>query len=165
MNYRFARFFVVGLVNTAVNFLILNLAFYVLGQGKIKSIFIATSVALTVSFIMNRGFVFNARIVKAKYQILPFVIITAIGSLGIQSLVYIIVIHLIRGHEWLVGDTVRLLTGLKLSNDFIAINTSAGVGSLATMLWNYNGYRLFAFNQARPRYERIESNEKENSRP
>lgn len=148
------------MTNTIVNFAVLNLSFYILGQGKIISSVIATGCAFLCSFILNRSFVFRAREVKASRQILPFVIITAIGSLGLLNLVYVITLYMLQGHEWLIGDTVTLLTGLRLSSDFILINTSAVMGSLVTMLWNYNGYRLFVFGAPRPKYERIEADAK-----
>src|SRR5260221_273807 len=97
ISFRIARFAVAGAGNTAFNFLVLNLVFYGLHQGKLVSSIIATSCAVAFSFALNRSFVFldGARPVRKFGR---FVIVTALGVLLVQNTVYALGVVLLRGH-------------------------------------------------------------------
>jgi putative flippase GtrA len=127
---RVARFALVGLGNTSVNFIILNLVVFGLHLNRIVSSIIATSCAITFSFVMNRGFVFNDR-ARPFRKFLNFTVVSAIGVLAIQTSVYALCVWLFSSHT--------------VSN-FVTINLSNLIASLCVMFWNYNGYRLFVFN-------------------
>jgi putative flippase GtrA len=146
--FRVARFALAGILNTAVNFVILNLAFYGLHQGKLASSFIATSCAVAFSFVLNRNFVFVDKERPAK-KLALFLIVTISGVLVIQNSVYALGIELLHHHELAISDIAYGLTHVRLSRDFIAINLSNVIASLAVMIWNYNGYRIFVFHGER----------------
>ena len=142
---RVARFIVVGVTNTAISFGVLNLAFYKLHQGKIVSSIIATTCAVTFSFILNRHFVFSDKSRRLHQQAVPFVLVTLIGSVLILNTVYIVTIKLLNGHETFLIDLAKTITGIKFSKNFVDINFATVVGAAAALTWNYNGYRLFVF--------------------
>ena len=142
--FRLVRFILVGVGNTALNFLILNFAFYELNQSKIVSSFIATACAVAFSFILNRNFVFVDKTRPAR-QLIMFIVVTVSGVLLVQNSVYALGISLLRGHEAHIASLLRSLTGIQFSHDFIDINLSNVVASLFVMAWNYNGYRIFVF--------------------
>lgn len=150
---RIARFIVVGVLNTAISFGILNLAFYKFHQGKIVSSIIATSCALAVSFVLNRNYVFADKSKRAHKQLLPFVAITVSGSLLVLNAVYILSLKLLSGHETLIIDAAKALSGVTLSANFVDINLSTVFGAVAALLWNYNGYRMFVFASQKPSSE------------
>lgn len=142
---RIIRFIVVGTCNAAISFGILNLAFYKFDQSKIMASIIATTCALIFSFIMNRNFVFADKTKKIHQQVPIFVIVTISGSLIILNLVYILSLKVLNGHEYLIIDPIKSLTGIVLSKSFIEINVSTIIGAIVALFWNYNGYRWFVF--------------------
>lgn len=145
-SYRVLRFGIVGVANTLLNFIILNLAFYKLGVGKITANIIATCCALVFSFILNRKFVFAHKGHWLK-SFITFAVVTAIGTLIINNGVYILALAALKNHvshdvsSWISG------MGLKLSPDFIDINGSAIIATLFSMVWNYTGYRKIVFTE------------------
>ena len=134
---RVARFAIVGLANTIVNFAVLNFAVFGLHLNKIVASIIATACAIIFSFIMNRSFVFNDR-ERPFRKFLIFTVVAASGVLAIQTTVYSLCVLLLRNH---------------VADDFAVINVSNLVASLCVMLWNYNGYRLLVFNNNGARLE------------
>ena len=145
---RVMRFVVVGITNAMINFGVLNLAFYVLHQPKIISSIISTTCALIFSFILNRGFVFVDKTKRMHRQLPAFVIVTVIGSILILNTVYIISLAILNGHNLFIIDTVKTLTGLSLSRNFVDINLSTVFGAIVAMVWNYNGYKWFVFRES-----------------
>lgn len=140
---RLTRFVVVGLGNTALNFLVLNFAFYALHQSKLRASLIATSCAVALSFVLNRNFVFMDK-TRPLRQLVLFVLVTVGGVLVVQNSVYALGIAALRGHEaWLLGSLRGI--GLHVSRDFVDINLSNCLASLVVMVWNYNGYRWLVF--------------------
>jgi putative flippase GtrA len=139
------RFALIGICNATISFGILNLAFYRFNQTKIVSSIIATSCALIFSFIMNRGFVFGDKTRRVHQQLPIFVIVTISGSLLVLNLVYILALNLLNGHEHLIIDSVKTLTSLSLTKNFVDINLSTVIGAVAALFWNYNGYKWFVF--------------------
>lgn len=139
-----ARFGAVGIINTAVNFAVLNFAFYALHQNRYMASVIATGVAVLVSFSLNRSFVFgsNGRPVQ---QLLLFVAVTLSGVLLVQNLVYAAASNVIDGHAEGLVQLIQSVSGLQLAASFVTINLSNVLGALGAMAWNYNGYRLFVF--------------------
>ncbi len=148
LQYRILRFAAVGIINTSINFLILNFSFYRLGLGKIAANVVATSVALIISFVLNREFVFIHRGHWIK-QFLTFALVTAIGTLVINNAVYILALSVLKGHfSYDVSNWLRD-AGIKLSRDFIEINCSALIATVFSMVWNYTGYRKVVFREAK----------------
>jgi putative flippase GtrA len=148
VTFRIARFSAAGLINTATNFAVLNVAFYVLHQNKFTSIVIATSCAIAVSFILNRSFVFKDK-AQPTEKLARFVAVSVVGIFLVQNSVYALCIVLLRNHESGVIDVIKSITGYRVSNDFVDVNLSNLIASFGVMFWNYNGYKLFVFNGRR----------------
>ncbi len=150
VGFRITRFVAVGILNTGINFAILNIAFYGLHEAKLVSSFMATSVAVLCSFVLNRYFVFkhNGHIGK---QMLRFFIVTAVGVLLIQNLIYAIALHLLGFHEAGIISFVYSLVKIKVASSFVDVNLSNLVASMVVMIWNYNGYRLHVFKGVKSR--------------
>lgn len=145
--FRLTRFVIVGLVNTLINFLILNVSFYALNQSKLVSSFIATSCAMLVSFLLNRVFVFVDK-EKPAQKFVAFLAVTFTGTLLVQNSVYFIGISTLGDFSKYVAGVANLGL-LNTSSDFMLINLSNAIASFAVMLWNYNGYRILVFNGKR----------------
>src|SRR5579875_3213890 len=82
-----ARFFIVGVGNTLLNFLVLNAVFYGFGFSKLWSSIIATSCAMFVSFFLNRSYVFKDKRRTIRQAVL-FLIVTTTGVMLIQNGVF-----------------------------------------------------------------------------
>ena len=153
--FRLVRFLIVGAGNTAVNFAVLNFAFYGLHQGKLVSSFVATACAVVFSFILNRAYVFVDKDRPAK-KLALFIIVTVSGVMLIQNSVYDVGIHLLHGHELGVINAIHSIIGVHLSSNFVDVNLSNLVASILIMFWNYNGYRVLVFRGKRHGDEIIE---------
>jgi putative flippase GtrA len=155
-SFRITRFGLAGLINTVVNFTVLNISFYWLHQNKFVSIVIATSCAIAVSFILNRNFVFLDKTQPAK-KLTRFILVSVIGVFLIQNAVYALCVLLLQDRTAAISSTIRDVTGYQVDRDFIDVNLSNLIASLAVMVWNYNGYSLFVFNSKRRSSGGIES--------
>lgn len=141
-----ARFVYVGLANAAVSFGLLNLAYYHLHVTKVSASIVSTSCAMLFSFILNRHFVFDDTTKRLHHHALLFILVTVTGSLLVLNGVYIVTLHLLSGHATQLADLSQQLTGIRIAPSLIEINLSTVVGAIATMFWNYNGYRRIVFN-------------------
>lgn len=153
--FRINRFAVAGAINTATNFAVLNFMYYVLHQNKMTSIMVATSCAIAVSFMLNRNFVFmdKERPIKRLPQ---FLAVSIIGVFLIQNSVYALCIIVLHNHEAGIAGIIQNATSFRLSDSFISVNLSNVIASLAVMVWNYNGYRIFVFKGKRLGNEIVE---------
>jgi putative flippase GtrA len=147
-SHRIPRFAVVGIANAAVSLGLLNLLFFGLNFSKIAASLVSTACAVLCSFWLNRNFVFADKSKRAHQQILPFVLITLSGTLGVLNLVYISSVALLEHHSLWIVQTVHMVTGLHLAQSLIEINLSTVIGAIVAMIWNYNGYKLFVFKDA-----------------
>ena len=144
VGFRVTRFLLAGAVNTAVNFAVLNLAFYGLHQNKLVASLIATLCAVLCSFALNRSYVFMDKERPARKFGL-FVLVTAGGVLLIQNSVYTLCVALFHNHEAGVIASIHTVATLHFSPDFVDVNLSNLIASFVVMFWNYNGYKLFVF--------------------
>lgn len=145
LSHRVARFVLVGFANASISFGLLNLMYYQFNQSKIVSSIISTSCALLFSFVMNRGFVFGDKTRPPLQQLPAFIAVTISGSLIVINIVYVLFLGLIDGHEQLIINPLKSVTGIELSKSFVDINLSTVAGALVAMFWNYNGYKWFVF--------------------
>ena len=129
--WQLAKFGLVGVLNTAIDFGILNylsvFAGVTSGVGLIPIKAVSFSVALVNSYFWNKGWVFEG---KKKANPVSFAIVSALG----------IVIN--------VGTVVVLTTVIGAPGNIspsLWLNI-ANVGATAlSMVWNYMGYKLVVF--------------------
>lgn len=127
------RYLLVGGFNTLVDIAILMSLTSLLGINKYYSNLVSSSVAMTVSFFLNRKVTFRDSRTINKKQISIFVGINIIGA-------------------WLIQPTVLFLSGLLdisskisiINNDLeLIIDKSLAIG--VALIWNYLMYRKFVF--------------------
>jgi len=150
---RVGRFGLVGIVNTLIDFAILNVVSRVFGLSDLAANIPATTVAMVFSFFANRTFVFRANRSKADRaytyrQALRFFAFTAFGLYGIQSgIIYLF------EHVWTtpVGVGVYVAQSLGLlelvDKKFIVTNGVKLVATAASLIWNYVMYKRFVFKE------------------
>ncbi len=140
------RFAAVGLVNTIVDFIVLNVLVFGIGLNKLPANMISVSVAITVSYLLNHAVVFKqvGDGSDHKRRITLFVLITLTGAFVIQNVVIYLFAHVITFPAAIVQSITDAL-GLNLSTAFVILNTAKLAATVCTMAWNYLLYRKFVF--------------------
>ena len=134
---RFAKFLVVGTMNTAIDWGILNILLMtsrtetVLGFAICK--IIGFTVAMTNSYILNKKLVFQDNQKVSAKQASVFVMVNLIG-LAINVSIAVAVLTACRG--FLVPGQWQFL---------ICSNLGAAIATIASLLWNFWGYRRLVF--------------------
>ena len=121
------RFIVVGIANTAIDFIVL-LTLTALGIELIIANIISTSAALSFSFFANRSFTF-ASTGKKRSQILRFLLVTLVGLWVLQPVILLILVPPL---ETIFGTQISIVLA-KL------------VATVVSMTWNYLLYDLLVF--------------------
>ncbi len=141
--FQFVKCASVGVSNTLVDFVILNILMWATGiyKGKYISILIGISFcfAVTNSFIWNKKWTFKNKSISPKdlrKQIITFLVIS-LGGLVIKTYSASFVIN-----------NVQIVPLFNIS-ETIWIKLWANVGNasavLLTMIWNFVGYKLIVF--------------------
>lgn len=129
------RFGGVGILNTVIDFLILNLLTHIFGVGGDGgyrfTLFkvISFSVAVFNSYLLNKRWVFR-HISKHSWK-------EGLSFLGV-SLVGLII-------NTVISTIIFKLLTFQGVESFIAVNSGALVGTLFVLIWNYSGYQRFVF--------------------
>jgi putative flippase GtrA len=129
--WQLAKFGLIGVLNTAIDFGILNLmsgmAGVTSGVGLIPIKAISFSIALINSYFWNKGWVFEG---KKKANPLTFAIVSTLGLIINVGTIYIL--------TTIIGAPGNMSPALWLN--------IANVGATGlSMVWNYLGYRLVVF--------------------
>ena len=131
--WQFAKFALVGVLNTAIDFGILNLIVFLTGVTQGIGIFfiaaISFSVATTNSYFWNREFTFGSK-KKAAKSFPIFFTVTLIGLLVNASVVYVL-------------STFVLPQFIASAN--LRPNIAKVVATAITLFWNFAGYKLIVF--------------------
>ena len=131
--YTFFKFFCVGVLNTALDFSVLNICIFFFGTGAHGELFvifksISFLAAVANSYILNKWWVFEHEVPASAKEPLFFFIISAIGFWINVSISY----------------EVFSLFAQKISPQ-LAANAGALVGTLVVLAWNFVGYRFLVF--------------------
>ncbi len=129
--WQLAKFGLVGVLNTAIDFGILNylsvFAGVTSGTGLIPIKAVSFSIALVNSYFWNKGWVFEG---KKKANPVSFAIVSALGIVINVGSVYVL--------TTIIGPQGNISPALWLN--------IANVGATAlSMVWNYMGYKLVVF--------------------
>ena len=131
---QFRIFFVIGLLNTAVDAALFVLFHDQFGWSIVLANIISTSVALSVSYTLNSRYTFAFRDRFNGQSIVRFLAVTLSGAWLIQPLIIIAVLSVLSqiNHSFLDGPTSSLIAKLA---------TAA-----FSMIWNYFWYKHVVFN-------------------
>lgn len=134
---QFAKFFVVGVMNTGVDFTILNILMYTTKQNSgTPYVFFKTLsflAAVTLSYFINKHWTFQDKSVenndKKFYQ---FILVSIIGAfINVTA-------------ATLVVEFVRPMITIPIAG-IIWGNIGAICGSASGLIWNFIGYKLWVF--------------------
>lgn len=135
---QFSKFVLIGFLNTAIDFTILNLLMWLTGIYKGRWIFllnvISFSVAVVNSYLWNKFWVFKAREADQTKEIVSefsqFIVIAVIGMI-INSLIV-----------FSITTFIPPVFGL---NPQVWANLAKALATGVSLLWNFTGYKLIVF--------------------
>lgn len=125
------RFILVGIANTALDFVVL-LSLTALGVELVIANIISTTAALCLSFFANRTFTFGST-GKKRSQVLRFLLVTLVGL-------------------WLLQPVILLVLVPPLETIFapqLSIVLAKLVATVVSMTWNYLLYDLLVFTKSK----------------
>ena len=145
---KFARFVVVGVFNTMFDLIMLNSLVGIAHLPLLLANTISVSIGITISYFLNRRFVFRVDSANDKVslaQFLKFFAVTGLSVIVVQnSILYLFDVFVGTrdiGLHGLLG-----LVGLShLSNTFINLNTAKIIAVLTGMIWNFLLYNVVVF--------------------
>lgn len=131
---KFIKFFGVGVLNTAIDLVVLNALVYAFGAGENGKLYIffktiSFLVAVTNSYFLNKFWVFSVRENRGAKEPALFLVVSIIGLVCNVSISYAV---------------FGLLQSLNAS---LFVSTSAGalIGSVVVFAWNFIGYKFLVF--------------------
>ena len=148
------KFAVVGILNTTIDYLVLNLlvffgftaVFVILGQKFLVANLISVFVAMINSFILNKQWTFQSKGGNIYIQILKFVLITAIGMFVVHQIVFSLFYYDLPSISALVFSVFQFLRLDNIfSDEFIMLNFAKSIAIVVSLIWNFVGYKFFVF--------------------
>ena len=133
--YQFLKFALVGVLNTAINFLVLNLLSHLFGVTKGEAVIGISIVAFTVatanSYFLNKRWSFQDKTGGDSGRKLSLFLIVSLIGLAINS-----------GTVYLITTYTRPMFGL---SGTLWLNAAAVVATGISLIWNFIGYKIFVF--------------------
>ncbi len=139
------RFACVGVINTLVDITILNNLVFIFGLPLVIANFISASTSITLSYFLNHHIVFREKQSHSIIKFLKFFFVTGISILVIQTLIIVLVTHLLGSNKTIIYNGIISL-GLKgFSTKFINLNSAKIAAVIAGMGWNFIFYQKIVF--------------------
>lgn len=148
-----AKFGIVGIINTIIDFAILNFlvylgltaSFLILGQKFLTANIISVAVAMVNSFVLNKKWAFKSEGENIYLQIFKFLIVTIIGMFIIHQIIFNLFYYRLDN----VSDVIlQIFYYFKLtffSREFVLLNFSKSVAIVGSLVWNFLGYKFIVF--------------------
>ena len=139
------RFGLVGVVNTFVDYALLNLVVFFLSilnpVGLVACNVLSFLGANVNSYFMNKRWTFEDRGLWSKKEYLVF-LFCSLGGLAINCSVIFFLSHASINPQW---------------SFFVNLNVAKLLATVASMVWNFCSYRAFVFKFCSPEAETIEN--------
>ncbi len=125
------RFGIVGVLNTVIDFGLLNVLYHVVGWPLLAANTVSVTAGITNSFLWNKHWTFSSGGWRCwRREAMVFLAVSFGGLLINDAGIYIL--------HTITGET-----------SVLAVNAQKLGASLASMTWNFFGYRLLAFRDKR----------------
>lgn len=143
---RFARFVCVGIFNTTLDFLLLNLLAFVVHIPVLVANVISVCVGVVVSYYLNHTFVFRHHSPPSLQSFVKFFIVTGISVVIIQTVVIAIMTPIYMN---LLHNLTGLMSsfGIEGHKHQLAVNMAKVTAVLVGMFWNYILYSKTVFRE------------------
>jgi putative flippase GtrA len=143
------RFGIVGIINTLIDFIILNIVSRATGWSDEIANIPAVMVAMTFSFFANRHFVFKGGQKKdIVQQAIEFFPITAFGVIVVQGVIIYFFENIWRYPVELgVGfaEWANIIGTAGIDAQFVETNGVKLAATFASLVWNYLMYKKVVF--------------------
>jgi putative flippase GtrA len=139
------RFIAIGILNTVIDFGIFNILIFVFNLNSVVANTISVSIAMTISFFLNRSIVFRHEGKNNASRFIKFIAITAFGLYFIQNLIVFVFSHKFTLPAEIATDIIHAIGLNMFSEDFIIANFAKALATGVTMVWNYFMYKKFVF--------------------
>ena len=139
------RFGLVGVVNTVVDyvtFIVLTIVFHIPLSNVWMAKYPSSAVGMTVSFVLNRRFVFRATAHRARGQAFRFIAATLIGIFVIQNLLTQLFASKV---QYFGIEASHVVDVAGLSRTFTIKTVAFALGAVASIIWNFVAYKYWVF--------------------
>ena len=131
----FFKFILIGVLNTAIDFAVLNMLVLAFGTGNHGWLYLpfktfSFMVAVVNSFICNKFWVFGH---TKHFDIRELVLFLSVSGVGL-------VINVIAAFS-----IFQMLSNSQVVSPHVAANIGALAGTIIVLLWNFYGYKLVVF--------------------
>ena len=141
--WQIALFGLVGVANTALDFVIYNLLTRKI--PRIPANICSTSVAMAFSFTSN-FFVFQPHTFDAPGQATKFIIVTAVSLYVIQNVVIYLTTNVwMQPVRWANSATQKIQLASGWSEVFVSKNTVKLLATGCSLVWNFLWYRFYVY--------------------
>ena len=141
--WQIALFGLVGVANTALDFVIYNLLTRKI--PRIPANICSTSVAMAFSFTAN-FFVFQPHTFDAPGQATKFIIVTAVSLYVIQNVVIYLTTNVwMQPVRWANSATQKIQLTSGWSESFVSKNTVKLFATGCSLVWNFLWYRFYVY--------------------
>ena len=141
--WQIALFGLVGVANTALDFVIYNLLTRKI--PRIPANICSTSVAMAFSFTAN-FFVFQPHTFDAPGQATKFIIVTAVSLYVIQNVVIYLTTNVwMQPVRWANSATQKIQLASGWSEAFVSKNTVKLLATGCSLVWNFLWYRFYVY--------------------
>jgi len=131
---QFSKFVVVGFINTAIDFGVLNLLMYVSGVKEGALLFVLNIVSFSVatanSYLWNKYWTFKDKDSAKVVEIGQFLAVSVIGAILNSGVVF------------LISTYMDPMFGLSQS---VWVNLAKVVATGFSLIWNFLGYKFIVF--------------------
>lgn len=147
---RVGKFAGVGVLNTLIDFAILNvLTSSVFGLALITANIISTSIAMAFSFFANKRVVFKEEHGNPVTQALLFIAVTGFGLWVLQSgIIYILTVAWVSPLKLAYAIVKAIGLGGVFSEAFVIKNGAKVFATLVSLTWNYIAYKKVVFKKS-----------------
>lgn len=156
LSHRFMRFAGVGVLNTLLDFILLNALVGLTGTRGTQVIRLAIINAISVgtiacfSFYMNRKVVFRHSADETPgHRIIVFVAITLVGLFLVNEVLFTLALHHDHALARFAYDTFDFLNIPFFTEGFFRTNIAKVFATGGSLIWNYKLYKRFVFNTDR----------------
>ena len=140
------KFFLVGVVSTTFDYLLLNLLAVMAGLPLLLANSVAAPFSSFLSYKLNKKVVFEDRMHGRRKTLLLYVAIIGFGILVIQNaLLFLLEDGIARSVAQVVMPLLDVVNLGSLSESTVAINVAKIGASLLAALWNFFMLRRFVF--------------------
>jgi len=135
------RFLAVGCFNTALDFILLNILFGLVGFPQLVANTISVTIGITISYFLNHKIVFRHKDKPGIKNYLRFFVITGFSAIIIQNLTIYLVTKALPVSE----STTIQIAGFSIAATVLELNIAKVVAILAGMSWNFLLYKHVVF--------------------